>query len=474
MRSDVSNTALILSLLEDTVDINTLEEACLAFARELFMVVLQTLDDELLKHRAEGLVCVGKRSRTILTKIGEIRITRRLYRKATNGKKARCRFLLDEALKIQPRRRVTHGLLRLMVSLSTRLSFRESAEVLEEAGFPRVSHATVHAEVRRYGELVKKRLENQRRLVFEFGQELSSLTGKKKVPFLILEVDGLLVGLQGGHGRKQEIKLGVAYEGWEIQGKQRKLQNATVMMGAFENGDDFWESFSACLSERYDFSVIQVIVNGDGARWIQEQAGVYFKGCIVQLDRFHLMRDLRLLFRNKAKELMSVLETGDIQVFMDTLESLEPEVPEKKRKLFNKLLRQCRKYPSHLVDYRSRLREEQRQGYFFSGLGVAETMVDKKLANRMKKRGMRWSREGAWCMALLLMLRANGQLHQWLEETSHEDIQNPVKEATIRKRIASRTLLQDPTWRHVCIPSLNGPTRPWKIALRALAGLAST
>jgi len=51
MRSDVSNTALILSLLEDTVDINTLEEACLAFARELFMVVLQTLDDELLKHR---------------------------------------------------------------------------------------------------------------------------------------------------------------------------------------------------------------------------------------------------------------------------------------------------------------------------------------------------------------------------------------------------------------------------------------
>ena len=101
---------------------------------------------------------------------------------------------------------------------------------------------------------------------------------------------------------------------------------------------------------------------------------------------------------------------------MDTLESLEPEVPEKKRKLFNKLLRQCRKYPSQLEAYRSRLREEQSQGYFISGLGVAETMVDKKLANRMKKRGMRWSREGAWCIALLLMLRANGQLHQWLSK----------------------------------------------------------
>ena len=43
------------------------------------------------------------------------------------------------------------------------------------------------------------------------------------------------------------------------------------------------------------------------------------------------MLDLRLLFSNTAKELMSVLEKGDIQVFRDTLESLVPVVPEKKR-----------------------------------------------------------------------------------------------------------------------------------------------
>ena len=55
----------------------------------------------------------------------------------------------------------------------------------------------MHAEVRRYGELVKKRLENPRWLVFEFGQGLSSPTGKKKVPFLNQEDDGLMDGLQG-------------------------------------------------------------------------------------------------------------------------------------------------------------------------------------------------------------------------------------------------------------------------------------
>ena len=97
--------------------------------------------------------------------------------------KARCRFLLDEALKNQPRRRDTQGLLRLMVSLSTRLSLRESAEDMEAAGFHRVSHDTEQEEVRSYGELVKTRQEKQRRLVFEYGQELSSHTGKKKVLF---------------------------------------------------------------------------------------------------------------------------------------------------------------------------------------------------------------------------------------------------------------------------------------------------
>ena len=43
MRRDVSNTALILSLLEDTVDFKTLEKACLALARELIMEENQKL-----------------------------------------------------------------------------------------------------------------------------------------------------------------------------------------------------------------------------------------------------------------------------------------------------------------------------------------------------------------------------------------------------------------------------------------------
>ena len=82
--------------------------------------------------------------------------------KATKSKKQRGRFLLDEELNIQPRMRVTHGLLKLMVAAATRLPFREVAKMLEEAGFLAVSHTTIHKEVRHYGLLQKKELEQMR------------------------------------------------------------------------------------------------------------------------------------------------------------------------------------------------------------------------------------------------------------------------------------------------------------------------
>ena len=61
-------------------------------------------------------------------------------------------------------------------------------------------------------------------------------------------------------------------------------------------------------------------------------------------------------------------------------------------------------------------------------MGAAETLVDKKIANRMKKRGMRWSRVGAHAMAVLLMLKSNKQLFTWLDEAFLSVPKNPQKE----------------------------------------------
>ena len=63
--------------------------------------------------------------------------------------------MLDEALKIPKRRRLVGSLLKLAVSLCTRLSYREASEVLEEAGFGYISHQRLHDIVK---SMVKTRL----------------------------------------------------------------------------------------------------------------------------------------------------------------------------------------------------------------------------------------------------------------------------------------------------------------------------
>ncbi len=78
------------------------------------------------------------------------------------------------------------------------------------------------------------------------------------------------------------------------------------------------------------------------------------------------------------------------------------------------------KYLKRLLYYRQRIGYEYK-GVRLYGMGIAETMVDKKLANRMKKRGMRWSKRGAFAMACLLILRSNGQLFEWLELPTEDD-----------------------------------------------------
>jgi hypothetical protein len=104
-------------------------------------------------------------------------------------------------------------------------------------------------------------------------------------------------------------------------------------------------------------------------------------------------------------------------------------------------------------------------------MGAAETMVDKKVANRMKKRGMMWSRVGACAMASLLMLRSNGQLFQWPDQHPETDVLNPVPRLR-QQAIASRneTLGE---WLRVAIPGLGYSTKPWVIALRNLSGFST-
>ena len=149
------------------------------------------------------------------------------------------------------------------------------------------------------------------------------------MPVQFIEAEGIIVNCHGADTTTLEQKLAAIHEGWEELGKRRKLKKATTVIGLFNDGDDFWETVTAQLMKTYDLTDTQIVINVDGADWIQKTAKDYFADAIVPLDRYHLIRDLRLAVGQKAaNDLLAQLDRGDETVFVDTLDSKAPRIPE--------------------------------------------------------------------------------------------------------------------------------------------------
>ncbi|MEM2960580.1 MAG: UPF0236 family protein [Candidatus Bathyarchaeia archaeon] len=103
------------------------------------------------------------------------------------------------------------------------------------------------------------------------------------------------------------------------------------------------------------------------------------------------------------------------------------------------------------------------------GLGTIEGNVDKLIANRMKKRGMRWTIKGVQRMSRLINLREMGKLHAWI---TSKDRTGSSRQSNIGISKDKPILNKDiGAWLEVGLPALHEPhqSRPWAQLLRALA-----
>ena len=157
------------------------------------------------------------------------------------------------------------------MSAATRLSFQEVSEMIEEAGFPRISLTTIHNEVRRYGELQSQVLKQSKELLYEAGQRVETVE-LRKVPVLFIEAGGIIDTCQGADTTKLELKLAAINEGWEEMGKRRKLKKPTTEIALINGGDEIWETLTAQQKKTYDLTDSLKDINGDGEDWIQQQA----------------------------------------------------------------------------------------------------------------------------------------------------------------------------------------------------------
>ena len=446
-------------------DVGRWEEEILNWAYELAQSVAKTLleevDEELMKGRDKDLKVEGLRERWVTTLFGDIKVQRRLYRDSSGNS----RFLLDEAMGLRKRSQVSPKVEELATFLSSYLPFEKCERLLRALLPDSISHATIH---RLVGRVVDPHLEEEEKEIAElFEDGVIPETEGRIVPYLMVEADGAGIALQREEERRTEVKVGIAYEGWQPVGKDRYKLKEKICYTGIMDGERFWEGFSLALAKKYDLSqVCQVIMGSDGAEWAKEGADLF--GGIFQLDRFHL---LRALHRGVGHELAGKVYQACIAGDVAKADNLLRQAQEATRGESAKQIAQLRGYLLNnspgLRDYRLEVGYEG-----LRGLGAIEGNVDKLIANRMKKRGMSWTKRGGNRMARLINLREMGQLHLWVNRRDKRDTSQIIPVSVKERSEKGRCTGEDQgAWLRVGLPALYGPqaNHPWAQALRAIA-----
>lgn len=410
---------------------------------ELLSEMLKQTEEHIFSLRgADRYESKGFVRRSLGTLFGQdVNFERRRYIDRETGAEV---YLLDEVLGIEANTQVSPALTALMLTQAvTTSSYRKAAESISSfLGFEAVSHETIRQTVLRFGE-ESEAVGTQAR---------QDPQGRRKVNVLFLEADGMWVPLQRSDRRRLEEKVLVTHEGWEPRysgSKDYRLKN--VRQYRTHNGGDFWEEASRWVYTHYDLDDDTIVViNGDRAEWIRQGVD-YFPKAMYQIDRFHLTRDLKRLFRHQPKAYQSLLEalhskdTTGATFLARFAEAKGKLTDKKKREEAGNLMRNILEVPEATVDYRERLKAMDVSVDGFRGLGAAESQID-RFSDRIKG-GRSWRPSGLSAMMELQRTRNEGILGEIIErlnEWCHEEdtlatvVKDPVRRAvrTVAARMA--------------------------------------
>jgi hypothetical protein len=421
---------------------------------------LSRLEYDLFAGKPTGWRVEGWRERTLVTRFGEVKVKRRLYRDK-NGKH---HFLLDEHLGWVPYRAASPSMTESVVRLASFVPFRTVAETIEDLTDGVVSAKSVHNLTQQVGGKAECEEEEAWRACFERGEEVgAAIPPGRQVEQLYTEADGVWVHTQREERQHYEVKSAIAYAGWAAQGQDRyRLVGKRVYCHANEN-IPFWEGASLEWAKQYDLANVEtVIVGGDGANWVEAGTGEFARS-VLQLDGFHLARACGRGFgKELGRQVYEAIRGGCDQEARRLIDTAPPEE--------GKTAQQARKYVNSNVakgmDWRVQIPDVPIGA---RGLGTMESNGDKLVANRMKKRGLSWSIKGAQRMAKTIQLRSNAQLGPMCRRSRESNTTVPRSTDVLSNSANGHK--SDGLWLQASIPALAGPhhNRPWAQTLHSIA-----
>ncbi len=341
------------------------------------------------------------RNRTVLTVCGRISFERPYYvcPQCGHGWSP-----VDETLELESRARLSAGMLEWLIQLGGRCtSFVDAAGVLKELTGLKVSSETVRLRTEERGQLLEEREEAAIAQVVrtqEAAGELDRAPGK-----LVVETDGVMVRyLDGWH----EVKLGLL--GGYVDGRLV----APSYVAARESAEAFGPRLLAEAARRGALEVLswqgsvtgpglaelpEVVVLGDGARWIWNLAADYFGRRTEIVDFYHASEHLWVVAKALYGEGTAAAKVWADEQISDLLdEGIKPVLEALNQAVAPtsqgaEELRREREY------FRSNAQRMEyptfRQQGLPIGSGAIESAAKHLVQQRFKRPGARWSEPGA-------------------------------------------------------------------------------
>jgi len=421
------------------------------WARQQYRDVAEKLDSLLLRSGHKGLKSEHVRPVWYNTALGRVRVRRRQYR----DNKGCYRYPLDELLCAEGKSHTTSRVKHLALGLACETSFRRSARILEETTGIHLSHQTIWNQLGRAADPCLERAKRQIEWFMETG-ELPQGEGKK-IAGLMLEADGVMLSLQREQARKTEVKVGIAYEGWQRVGRDRYATVGKTIYSDVAGTDEYWAGMTLKLHGKYDLSGASgTVLGGDGAGWIKEGIGHF--GGTFQLCRYHLNRELTYALGPDMQGVRTVqdyCERGEVELACGALTRARERAKGEQAERIDKVRKYLQANSAGLRDYRLALGEE---GKRLRRTGAMEGNVDKLVVRRMKNQGMSWKIEGIRRMLCVRFLYLEGKLKDTLYRHEDRNILPPIPPRTARQ-VIDRAGVAEP---HVGVletsmPALYGP-----------------
>ncbi len=360
-----------------------------------------------------GYACWGRSPLGVRTLFGTVAVRRDYYYNGQGGF-----FPADLALGLEGK--LTPELARLMCYGGSQGAYEQASQDLQE-------YAGIAVE----GRLIQRLVQTVGPTVEPWLAQEPTVPPAAAIPQFYVSYDGTgvpmrpveLLGRKGkqpdGSAKTREIKLGCVFtqHGVDEEGHPQRDPETTTYVASFLPAGDFGLFMRQEAQRRGMAQAQQVIVLGDGALWIWEQARLNFVGALEILDFYHALEHINQLaawlYGEKHPKTKTTQSRWKKLLLQDRIGQIigeaQAHLPKaaKARKLAKGQI-------AYLATNQTRMQYgTYRQAGYFIGSGVIEAGCKTVIGLRAKQSGMKWSEAGAGHVLNLRCLAASRRLKKF-------------------------------------------------------------